>query len=146
MFFGKMSALSATGHRTLAASIVAAYAVIAATSVYRHSERARCQHLTLRAVSLLREAARSSLRADKKGSCAEDRYADATNARVYVRAVERLLSAQEVKNATGLSLDELRAHTDIQWDTARQALEQKQPYYSNGSRTTATPSFTVPQH
>lgn len=116
-----LSELSAGGHQALAVSIVVSYVVLSLVSVHSQSQRHKYHNLTLRAVSLLREAARSSLRADKGGDAA-DVYADACRSRIYVSAVDRLLSSQEVAKLTGVSLDELRAHVDTQLANARTAL------------------------
>lgn len=116
-----LSELSAGGHQALAVFIIVSYAAVSLVSVHSQSQRHKYHNITLRAVSLLREAARSSLRADKGGDAA-DVYADAAKSRVYVSAVDRLLSSEEVAKLTGVSLDELRAHVDAQLANARTAL------------------------
>jgi hypothetical protein len=127
-----LSDLSAGGHQALALFLVLSYGAVTAVSVSAHSERHKYKNMQLRAVSLLREAARSSQRA-KKGGDAGDVYADSARARIYVSAVDRLLSSEEVAKLTGVSLDELRAHIDHQLADARSAL----------SRTTAASGNTA---
>lgn len=117
-----MRSTAAGGHRALAVSVVVCYGVIAGLSVMRHGEKNRCHHLNLRAVSLLRDAARCSIRADKVSGECDDRYADAARARIYVAAVERLMSASDVSRLTGISLDELRDYSDNQLLEARSRL------------------------
>lgn len=116
-----MTATAASGHQALAAATVCIYGAIAAVSVHSHSEKNRYHNMTLRAVSLLREAARCSLRADR-GNDPTDVYSDAVKASVYVNAVERLLSSAEVGKLCGVSLDELRNHVDQQLSAARTGL------------------------
>jgi hypothetical protein len=116
-----MTAKSSQGHQILALSVILAYGIITAVSLRAHGERNKYHKLTLRAVSLLREAARSSLRADKGGDCT-DVYADAARARIYVSAVDRLLTSEEVSRLTGVSLDELRNYVDVQLSEARNAI------------------------
>jgi hypothetical protein len=116
-----LSELSAGGHQALAVFIIVSYATISFVSVHSQSQRHKYHNLTLRAVSLLREAARSSLRADKGGDAA-DVYADVCKSRIYISAIDRLLTSEEVAKLTGVSLDELRAHIDMQLANARTAL------------------------
>ena len=123
MFFATLTENSAKGHQALAAFTVLGYFLITAASLRAHGERDRYHSLSLRAVSLLREAARSSLRADRGGD-ATDVYADAARARIYVSAVDRLLTAQEVAKLTGVSLDELRNYVDLQLSNARTSLSK----------------------
>lgn len=121
MFFGVLTSSSARGHQALAASVVLAYAVVVVASLRAHTERDRYHNITLRAVGLLRDAARSSLRADRGGDVS-DVYADAARARIYVAAVDRLLTSAEVAKLTGVSLDELRTYVDLQLSEARASL------------------------
>lgn len=112
--FETLNTDSASGHRALAAMVVAVYAACVAASVMRHGDRNKTKHVMMRAVSLLRDAARSSLRADREGVDSADAYADAARARIYVAAVERLLSAEDVAQLTGISLDRMREYVDEQ--------------------------------
>ena len=116
-----LSDLSAGGHQALAVFTIVSYLTIAIVSVSSQSKRHHYKNLCLRAVSLLRDAARSSTRADAGGDAA-DVYADAVRARIYISAVDRLLTSDEVSKLTGVSLDELRAHIDHQLARARTGL------------------------
>ena len=118
-----LTELSAGGHQALAVFIALVYSIVTAASVHTHAGRHKYHNMTLRAVSLLREAARSSLKADKGVDPAEI-YADASTARIYVSAVDRLLTADEVAKLTGVSLDELRGHVDLQLSKARTGLSK----------------------
>ncbi|KAG5183076.1 hypothetical protein JKP88DRAFT_273048 [Tribonema minus] len=120
-----MNAGSAFGHRALAAAVVAAYALCVAASVVRHGDRSKTRHMTMRAVSLLRDAARSSIRADRDGIDAADEYAAAARARIYVAAVDRLLSAEDVAHLTGISIDRMREYVDEQLSRARGQLPRE---------------------
>lgn len=140
MLWHVMSTLAGQGHRALAATTVLLYAAFTVASIVRHGEHSKCKHMVLRAVSLLREAARASLRADKS-KCPEDKYMDAASARIYVRAVERLMSAEDVKSSTSISLDELRQYTDNCLDEARAQLEAS---CGNSSRQQSTRALAYP--
>ncbi|KAG5185093.1 hypothetical protein JKP88DRAFT_289569 [Tribonema minus] len=121
-----MNAESAFGHRALASLVVCVYGMIVATSVMRHGDRHKTRHMTMRAVSLLRDAARSSLRADRDGADATDAYADAARARIYIAAVERLLSAEDVAHLSGISLDKMREYVDEQLSRTRSQLPREE--------------------
>lgn len=121
-----LTEISASGHQALAVFTILSYAAITVASVHSHSQKYKYHNMTLRAVSLLREAARASLRADKGGS-GEDVYMDSARARVYISAVDRLLSSEEVAKLTGVSLDELRSYVDEQLANARSELNKSSP-------------------
>ena len=120
--FDTLNAESAYGHRALAALVIGVYAVCVAASVARHGDRNKTKHVMMRAVSLLRDAARSSLRADREGADPAEAYADAARARIYVAAVDRLLSAEDVAYLTGISLDKMREYVDEQLTRAKAEL------------------------
>jgi hypothetical protein len=112
--FKIMSSLGARGHVALTLFIILSYAALTTASILRHSERSHCRHLSLRATRLLREAAKSSLKADKKGLDVTERYAEALKGAVYIEAVDHILSAQEVARFTGVSIDEMRGYVEQQ--------------------------------
>ena len=116
--FKIMSSLGARGHIALTLFVILSYAALTAASILRHSERSHCRHLSLRATRLLREAAKSSLKADKPGLQVAERYAEALKGSVYVEAVDHILSAQEVARLTGVSLDEMRGYVEQQAEDA----------------------------
>jgi hypothetical protein len=118
-----MSAQASLNHQMLGAAVLGSYAALCFVSVSGQSQRKKYNHLVLRAVGLLREAARCSLRSDQAG-LPQDTYADAVKASVYVHAVDRLLSSDEIARSCGISIDELREHTDKQLKNARTALSQ----------------------
>ena len=148
MLWHVMSAVGGQGHRALAVTTVLLYAAFTVASIVRHSEHAKCKHMVLRAVSLLRDAARASLRADRS-KCPEDKYMDAVSARIYVRAVERLMSSADVKAASSISLDELRQYTDNSLDQARAELERSCGSNNNrqqGLAAVGYPSAAIPSY
>jgi hypothetical protein len=124
--FKTITALGAGGHQALAALIIIIYGTISCVSIMRHSERSHCRHLSLKATSLLREAAKSSLKADKKNASKSDRFVDAVRAKVYVSAVDTILTPQDVSRFAGISIDELRSYTNRQVDEAYVDLNTEQ--------------------
>jgi hypothetical protein len=121
MLWSSLSALLGNGHRHLALTVVISYILLALVSVARHDERYQCKKLKQRALSLLRESARHSVRAD--GDTVQQ-LEDAASARTFVSSVERLLSPAEVRYSTGLSIDAMRDHTDSALDNARLAARE----------------------
>lgn len=138
-----MTQNGASGHQALALLLVICYSALALISLVRHGERSHCHHLTLRATTLLRDAAKCSLRADQPCSSAADRFTDATRAQMYVAAVDKIMSAQDVARLTNVAIDELRAYTSSQVDDAYDALSETLKTNSSGGAsppTTTTPS------
>ena len=125
--FKIMSSLGARGHIALTLFVILSYAALTAASILRHSERSHCRHLSLRATRLLREAAKSSLKADKPGLQVAERYAEALKGSVYVEAVDHILSAQEVARFTGVSVDEMRSYLDQQVEDSYSDLMSQSP-------------------
>lgn len=131
MSFARLSSLACSSHQAFAGIVTAAYAALVLVSIMRHSERAHIHHLMLRGASLLRDAAKSSLKADE-GDRPLDVFTDATKANIYVSAVDRIMSPAEVSNLTGISIDEMRAYTSSQVDDAMRKL------HHGGARSTDT--------
>lgn len=125
MFFKQLTNMAVSSHQALAAAVIGCYGALVLVSIMRHSERSHCHHLTLRAAALLRDAAKSSLRADN-GTVPTEVFVDATKASVYVSAVDKIMSPLEIANLTGIGVDELRAYTAAQVDEAYDNLSQAQ--------------------
>lgn len=132
---------SARSHQLVALILVLAYAALCAASITSHGDRKECKALKMRAVSLLREAARCSLRAERGHSDTAEVYADAARARIYVSAVDRLLSSADVARLTGVSIDELRSYVDSQLNNSRAALAGDFTYDGGYSSCKAVPAF-----
>jgi hypothetical protein len=112
-----LTTTSAGAHQALAIMVICIYCAVSLLSLVRHGERSYCHNLDLRAVSLLRDAARNSLRADNPTSTPIDRYVDAAHANIYVKAVTCLLTPEKVARY-GISVDKLRTYTEKQVDNA----------------------------
>jgi len=122
-----LTSYGAMNHQGLAAVIVFMYGAASLLSLMRHGERSHCYHLTLRATSLLREAARSSLRADDRAADAIDRFAEATRACSFVNAVEKIMTPEEVSRYGGISIDALRDYTEKQVDKNYDLMRSMRP-------------------
>jgi hypothetical protein len=115
--FKVLNPICSTTQQSLAAVIVCTYAAVVLLSMVRHSQSSNCHHISLRAVSLLREAAQCSVRAEDPSSSAVDHFIDSTQAKIYVDAVYKVLSPAQVSKF-GISVDDLRSHTERQMDGA----------------------------
>ncbi|KAG5191312.1 hypothetical protein JKP88DRAFT_251641 [Tribonema minus] len=87
---------------------------------------------------MLRDAARSSLRADNSTNSAADRYVDAAHANINVSAISKILTPDTVSKY-GISIDELRAYTEKQLDSAYTRLVVCRPdmvmaFFGNANR------------
>jgi histone H3/H4 len=112
--FKIMTPLGASGHLALTVFVILSYAGLTCASIMRKAERSHCRHLSLRATRLLRDAAKSSLKVDKEGYSAAEKYAEAVKSSTFIEAVECILSAQEVARFTGISIDDMKAYVDQQ--------------------------------
>lgn len=107
----QLSAQSAKNYHMLTATVIVLYLFISVVSVRSHDRHNQYKHVSLRAVALLRKAARASLRSSKSID-AVDKYADALEALNYVNAVSQLLSSHEIARLTGINIDELQSLMD----------------------------------
>lgn len=138
-----MSQKAALSHQALAGFSVLIYFIVCVISVQSHSERDKYHHIVLRAVSLLREGARASIRA-KTTNDATDAYSEASKAYIYVSAVGKLLDSKEIAKKCNVNIDELRNYTESKLTNARTALAEqcsKKTSASSQGYSTVKPSF-----
>jgi hypothetical protein len=135
MLFKQLTSGGALTHRSLGVLIVAFYGALVLLSLIRHGEKSHCAHLTLRATSLLRDAAKNSLRAESKHATPTDRFMHSAKANIFVQAVARIMTPEEIARF-GISIDELRTYSEKQLDDAHDRL--KNPV----TGTFVMPSFT----
>lgn len=149
----QLTSLSAGGHQALAAFVVVAFTIAALASIHCHTNRNKCKNMTLRTVSLLREAARCHQRSVRGSTDPGDTYADAARARIYIAAVDRVLTSEDLARVAGIQIDEFRQVVDAQLSAARSKLgstvvrpahheqQQQQQLYHQQGAAPALPAF-----
>lgn len=118
----KLSCAAASGHQALAIFVIVVFAAACGASKMGSDDREIPEKVAARAIGMLRSAARSSVRAERTQSVA-DKFADACQAKVYVDAVERIVTPAQISKISGVSIDAMRSHVDSKLSEAREDLE-----------------------
>jgi len=116
-----MSQKASLSHQLLASSAILVFFIFNFVSVQSHSDKLKYHNLVLRAVSMLRDGAKASLRS-KNSNDVTDAYAEAAKAHIYVTAVSKLLGSKEISQICSVNIDELNNYTEIKLTAARTAL------------------------
>lgn len=118
-----MSQKASLSHQLFATSAILVYFIFNFVSLQSHSDKTKYHNLVLRAVSMLREGAKASVRS-KNTTDVTDAYAEAAKAHIYVTAVGKLLGAKEISQICSVNIDELNNYTEIKLTNARTALAE----------------------